>query len=108
MSYFSNGSVSTGVFHRTDEAGPAPVRGDEGARDGIQRGGQGEDGAAERELKADEVDRFYDFCDLDDDYLLKAEDYDLINTIQQLRNRYRDEFNRPSRISPDPEPTKQR
>lgn len=59
-------------------------------------------------LKADEVDRFYDFCDLDDDYLLKAEDYDLINTIQQLRNRYRDGFNRPSRISPDPEPTKQR
>ena len=53
-------------------------------------------------LKADEVDRFYDFCDLDDDYLLKAEDYDLINTIQQLRNRYRNGFNRPSRISPDP------
>ncbi len=60
-------------------------------------------------LKADEVDRFYDFCDLDDDYLLKAEDYDLINTLQQLRNRYRDGFNRPSRISPDPanQPAKQ-
>lgn len=53
-------------------------------------------------LKADEIDRFYDFCDLDDDFLLKAEDYDLINTIQQLRNRYRDGFNRPSRISPEP------
>ncbi len=53
-------------------------------------------------LKADEVDRFFDFCDLDDDYLLKAEDYDLINTIQQLRNRYRNGFNRPSRISSDP------
>ncbi|UFH55989.1 hypothetical protein [Spirosoma sp. KNUC1025] len=53
-------------------------------------------------LKADEIDRFFDFCDLDDDFLLKAEDYDLINTIQQLRNRYRDGFNRPSRISPDP------
>lgn len=53
-------------------------------------------------LKPDEIDRFFDFCDLDDDYLLKAEDYDLINTIQQLRNRYRDGFNRPSRISPDP------
>lgn len=53
-------------------------------------------------LKADEVDRFYDFCDLDDEYLLKAEDYDLINTLQQLRNRYRNGFNRPSRISPDP------
>ncbi len=53
-------------------------------------------------LKADEIDRFFDFCDLDDDFLLKAEDYDLINTIQQLRNRYRDGFNRPSRISSDP------
>ncbi len=53
-------------------------------------------------LKADEVDRFFDFCDLDDDYLLKAEDYDLINTIQQLRNRYRNGFNRPSRIGSDP------
>ena len=53
-------------------------------------------------LKPDEIDRFYDFCDLEDDYLLKAEDYDLINTIQQLRNRYRDGFNRPSRISPEP------
>ena len=53
-------------------------------------------------LKADEIDRFFDFCDLDDDFLLKAEDYDLINTIQQLRNRYRDGFNRPSRISPEP------
>lgn len=56
-------------------------------------------------LKPDEVDRFFDFCDLDDDYLLKAEDYDLINTIQQLRNRYRNGFNRPSRISSDPEQT---
>lgn len=54
-------------------------------------------------LRADEVDRFFDFCDFDDDYLLKAEDYDLINTIQQLRNRYRDGLNRrPSRIAPDP------
>ncbi|MCK8492830.1 hypothetical protein M0L20_13255 [Spirosoma sp. RP8] len=54
------------------------------------------------DLKADAVDRFLDFCDLDDEFLLKASDYDLINTIQQLRNRYRDGFNRPSRISPDP------
>ena len=54
------------------------------------------------DLKADDIDRFFDFCDLDDDFLLKAEDYDLINTIQQLRNRYRNGFNRPSRISPDP------
>ncbi|GAB2556395.1 hypothetical protein [Spirosoma aerophilum] len=53
-------------------------------------------------LKPDEVDRFYDFCDLDDEFLLKAEDYDLINTIQQLRNRYGQGFNRPSRISADP------
>ena len=60
-------------------------------------------------LKPDEVDRFYDFCDLDDDFLLKAEDYDLINALQQLRNRYRDGFNRPSRLSPDPvQPPKQR
>jgi hypothetical protein len=59
-------------------------------------------------LKADEIDRFFDFCDLEDEFLLKAEDYDLINTIQQLRNRYRDGLNRPSRISPDPEPPKQR
>ncbi|MCX6218191.1 hypothetical protein [Spirosoma sp.] len=54
-------------------------------------------------LKPDEVDRFYDFCDLDDEFLLKAEDYDLINTIQQLRNRYGKGFNRPSRISADPD-----
>ncbi|GAB4040184.1 hypothetical protein [Spirosoma gilvum] len=53
-------------------------------------------------LKADEIDRFYDFCDLDEDFLLKAEDYDLINTIQQLRNRYRQGVNRPSRLAPDP------
>ena len=54
------------------------------------------------DLKADDIDRFFDFCDLDDEFLLKAEDYDLINTIQQLRNRYRDGFNRPSRVSPEP------
>lgn len=54
------------------------------------------------DMKADEIDHFFDFCDLDDDFLLKAEDYDLINTIQQLRTRYRDGFNRPSRISPEP------
>lgn len=54
-------------------------------------------------LKAEEVDRFYDFCDFDDDYLLKAEDYDLINTIQQLRNRFQNGINRrPSRIAADP------
>jgi hypothetical protein len=54
------------------------------------------------DLKTDEVDRFFDFCDFDDEYLLKVEDYDLINTIQQLRTRYRDGFNRPSRLSSDP------
>jgi hypothetical protein len=53
-------------------------------------------------LKPDEVDRFYDFCDLDDEFLLKAEDYDLINTLQQLRSRYGNGFNRPSRISAEP------
>lgn len=54
------------------------------------------------DLKTDEVDRFFDFCDFDDEYLLKVEDYDLINTIQQLRTRYRNGFNRPSRLSSDP------
>ena len=58
------------------------------------------------DLKADDIDRFFDFCDLDDEFLLKAEDYDLINTIQQLRNRYRNGFNRPSRLSPEPESAK--
>lgn len=59
------------------------------------------------DLKGEDVDRFFDFCDLDDEFLLKASDYDLINTIQQLRNRYRNGFNRPSRIQADPEATKQ-
>ncbi|MFD2569734.1 hypothetical protein ACFSUS_03760 [Spirosoma soli] len=54
------------------------------------------------DLKGEDIDHFQDFCDLDDDFLLKASDYDLINTIQQLRNRYRNGFNRPSRISADP------
>lgn len=54
------------------------------------------------DLKADEIDRFFDFCDFDDEYLLKVEDYDLINAIQQLRNRYRSGLNRPSRLSSDP------
>ncbi|MBN8822385.1 MULTISPECIES: hypothetical protein [unclassified Spirosoma] len=53
-------------------------------------------------LKADEIDRFFDFCDLDEDFLLKSEDYDLINTIQQLRSRYRQGMTRPSRLAPDP------
>ncbi|QJW89100.1 hypothetical protein HNV11_06700 [Spirosoma taeanense] len=60
------------------------------------------------DLKGDDIDRFFDFCDLDDEFLLRASDYDLINTIQQLRNRYRYGFNRPSRLSADPEQPKQR
>lgn len=61
------------------------------------------------DLRADDIDRFYDFCDFDDEYLLKVEDYDLINAIQQLRNRYRNGLNRPSRLSSDPgQTTKQR
>ena len=60
------------------------------------------------DLKGEDVDRFGDFCDLGDEFLLQASDYDLINTIQQLRNRYRLGFNRPSRIQADPEQTKQR
>lgn len=59
------------------------------------------------DLKTDDLDRFFDFCGLDDDFLLKASDYDLINTIQQLRNRYRNGFNRPSRIQDEPEWDKQ-
>lgn len=58
-------------------------------------------------LKGEEVDRFFDFCDLDDEFLLRATDYDLINAIQQLRNRYRQGFNRPSRIQADPDAPKQ-
>lgn len=59
------------------------------------------------DLKGEDVDRFFDFCDFDDEFLLRASDYDLINTIQQLRTRYRNGFNRPSRISPEPETAKQ-
>ena len=60
------------------------------------------------DLKGDNVDRFVDFCELDDEFLLQAADYDLINTVQQLRNRFRYGFNRPSRILADPEQSKQR
>ncbi len=59
------------------------------------------------DLKGEAVDRFFDFCDLDDEFLLRASDYDLINTVQQLRTRYRHGFNRPSRIAPDPDAAKQ-
>lgn len=60
------------------------------------------------DLNGEAIDRFVDFCELDDEFLLQATDYDLINTIQQLRNRFRQGFNRPSRIQADPEPSKQR
>ena len=60
------------------------------------------------DLNGDDVDRFVDFCELDDEFLLQATDYDLINTIQQLRNRFRQGFNRPGRLQPDPEQAKQR
>ena len=59
------------------------------------------------DLKGDDVDRFVEFCELDDEFLLKASDYDLINTLQQLRNRFRQGFNHPSRIAADPETSKQ-
>nr|WP_240699312.1 hypothetical protein [Spirosoma sordidisoli] len=59
------------------------------------------------DLKGDDIDRFYDFCDLDDEFLLKASDYDLINTLQQLRNRFRYGFNRPSRLQADPDAPRQ-
>ncbi|GAB3559081.1 hypothetical protein [Spirosoma fluminis] len=60
------------------------------------------------DLKGADIDRFFDFCELNDEFLLRSSDYDLINTIQQLRNRFRYGFNRPSGISPDPEQTKQK
>ncbi|CCH52276.1 hypothetical protein BN8_01262 [Fibrisoma limi BUZ 3] len=55
------------------------------------------------DLKGEDVDRFLDYCDLSDEFLLRSSDYELINTIQQLRNRYRNGFNRPSRITADPD-----
>ncbi|RIV25523.1 hypothetical protein DYU11_09510 [Fibrisoma montanum] len=55
------------------------------------------------DLKGEDVDRFFDYCDLSDEFLLRSSDYELINTIQQLRNRYRNGFNRPSRITADPD-----
>ncbi len=55
------------------------------------------------DLKGEEVDRFFDFCELDDEFLLRTSDYNLINTLQQLRSRYRYGFNRSSRLSEDPE-----
>lgn len=58
-------------------------------------------------LKADEVDRFFDYCDFDDDFLLKASDYDLINAIQQMRNGFRINQHRPSGITADPEQSHQ-
>ncbi|GAB3561873.1 hypothetical protein GCM10027578_03330 [Spirosoma luteolum] len=60
------------------------------------------------DLKADDLDRFVYFCDFEDDFLLKSSDYDLINAIQQMRNRYRNGFNRPSRLASDPDSTKQK
>lgn len=47
--------VKAGVPHRLEVAGPAPVRGDEGADDGAQGLGEREDGAGEWELESDEV-----------------------------------------------------
>jgi hypothetical protein len=58
-------------------------------------------------LKPDEVDRFSDYCDFDDDFLLKASDYDLINAIQQMRNGFRINQQRPSGIAADPEQSHQ-
>ncbi len=59
------------------------------------------------DLKNDDVDRFYDFCDLDDEFLLKVDDYTLINTVQQLRNRFGRGYTKPNGIMPDPEPLKE-
>ncbi len=59
------------------------------------------------DLKNADIDHFYDFCDLDDEFLLKADDYTLINTVQQLRNRFRQGYTKPSGIMPDPEPLKE-
>ncbi len=58
-------------------------------------------------LKPDEVDRFYDYCDFDDEFLLKASDYDMINAIQQMRNQYYLKPRRSNGIVADPEQSSQ-
>lgn len=54
------------------------------------------------DLKGEDVNRFFEYCDLGDEFLLKSSDYDLINTIQQLRSRYRNGFNKPSKLAAEP------
>ena len=51
-----HGLVKARVVHGLDEAGPAPVGGDEGLGEHAERLGQREHGAAQRELEADEID----------------------------------------------------
>jgi hypothetical protein len=46
-------------------------------------------------ILGDQVDRFMLFCDFDDDYLLRATDYDLINRVQQLQKSFVANPNRP-------------
>ena len=48
--------VEAGVAHGLQHAGPAPVGGDEGARQPPEEFGEAEHGTGERELEADEVD----------------------------------------------------
>ncbi len=48
--------VEAGVTHGLDITGPSPIGGDEGTGDPADSFGQGEDGAGEGQLKADEID----------------------------------------------------
>lgn len=54
-------------------------------------------------LTTDKIDDFREYCDFDDDFLLKSADYDLINAIQQLLVRYQQNPNRFNGIQADPE-----
>jgi hypothetical protein len=54
------------------------------------------------DLKGPDVDQFVEFCDFDDEDILKASDYDLINAIQQRLILFKS-GRRPSRIKADPE-----
>ena len=54
------------------------------------------------DLKGVDVDHFVEFCDFDDEDILRASDYDLINGIQQRLVLYKS-GRRSSRIKADPE-----
>lgn len=58
-------------------------------------------------LMDDQIEQFINFCNFDDDYLLRVTDYDLIHQVQQLQPTFLANPNRPlnaghSGIQPDP------